>query len=280
MLTHPLLNVYITMTAHPTPDEGANAAPVEDPASQDSHELNRRAAIDAWKKSLRPGMRPAAAVSAAEVAPPPPPPPPPPPRKATTLDKMTYWLHGRKGFPVQRADGSPRPATDRSWLPRMRSDRYLLSNPDPGGFNNIRLAFENNVAMALLLGRTLVLPRKRSWYLLGHVQLGFEDFFDMADLNKLVPCISFDEYEKLLGSGAANKATLLKMQPLRHAFAYPSVEKVTEAYDPKVLKYGVADRTLIDSTATSTSFSTSFRAFLSSASPCTRCVLCSTWCPC
>ena len=100
-------------------------------------------------------------------------------RKATTLDKMTYWLHGRKGSPVQRADGSPRPEIDRSWLPRMRSDRYLISNPDPGGFNNIRLAFENNVAVALLLGRTLVLPPKRNWYLLGAVRLGFEDFFDM-----------------------------------------------------------------------------------------------------
>ena len=66
------------------------------------------------------------------------------------------------------------------------------------------------------------------------------------DLNELVPCISFESYEKLLGTGAANKAQLLKMQPLSQAFAYPNIEKVTEAYDPKVLKYGVADRTLID----------------------------------
>ena len=37
---------------------------------------------------------------------------------------------------------------------------------------------------------------------------------------------------------------------------------------------------LVGSMATSTSFWTIFRAFLSSAPPRTRCVLCSTWCPC
>ena len=39
-------------------------------------------------------------------------------------------------------------------------------------------------------------------------------------------------------------------------------------------------RTLADGTATSTSFWTNFRAFLSSAPTRTRYVLCSTWCPC
>lgn len=163
-----------------------------------------------------------------------------------TVNKMMYWLHGTPGFPIHGLHA--RPQVDRSWLPKIREDRYFLVNMDPGGFNNIRLAFEVNVAMALLLGRTMVLPAKKMWYLLGAVRLGVDDFFDMDDLGKLVPWITLEEYERRKGTGSAGKVPILKIEPLRNAFAYPNEDAVRRSYDPKILKYGLSDRTLIDAT--------------------------------
>jgi hypothetical protein len=40
---------------------------------------------------------------------------------------------------------------------------------DKGGFNNIRMAMETVVAMAIFMGRTIVLPPQQGMYLLGRV---------------------------------------------------------------------------------------------------------------
>ena len=90
-------------------------------------------------------------------------------------------------------------------------EKYITFEPDGGGFNNIRIAFEYVVLLAAVLGRTLVLPPATGWYLIDwgpmgpkkvkagstvreFVQTGhlseFSDFFDVEALSKLVPVLT------------------------------------------------------------------------------------------
>jgi hypothetical protein len=47
--------------------------------------------------------------------------------------------------------------------------KYLVFQPDLGGWNNIRMAAETAIMFAMASGRTLVLPPKLSFYLLDKV---------------------------------------------------------------------------------------------------------------
>ena len=44
--------------------------------------------------------------------------------------------------------------------------KYLTFQPDNGGFNNIRMAFETALVLSVAMGRTLVLPPKQQYPLL------------------------------------------------------------------------------------------------------------------
>ena len=75
-------------------------------------------------------------------------------------------------------------------------DRFLVFDPWPGGFNNIRMSFEIAAVLAMLLGRVLVLPPRSHFYLLeGESTLA--DFFDCADLG--LDTISFEAYCQQFG---------------------------------------------------------------------------------
>jgi len=81
--------------------------------------------------------------------------------------------------------------------------KYLTFEPDGGGWNNIRMAMESTIAMAVAMGRTLVMPPQKKMYLLGQNRGGqrhhfsFVDFFpiaEMADDNKAFEVMSMKEY--------------------------------------------------------------------------------------
>jgi len=63
---------------------------------------------------------------------------------------------------------------------------YMTFEPDEGGFNNIRMAYETVLALAHAMGRTLVLPPEQQMYLLQQDAqkrvFGFQDFFPMHQI--------------------------------------------------------------------------------------------------
>lgn len=68
--------------------------------------------------------------------------------------------------------------------------QYMTFEPDGGGWNNIRMAMETVVGLAIATGRTLVLPPEQRMYLLGQgrgkqkTDFSFMDFFPMQELAK------------------------------------------------------------------------------------------------
>ncbi len=88
------------------------------------------------------------------------------------------------------------------------SEQYLTFEPDGGGWNNIRMAMETVLAMAVAMGRTLVLPPEAGMYLLtksAHEKSGtqqqntfsFNHFFPMEKIHQEfhgLNIISMNEY--------------------------------------------------------------------------------------
>ena len=77
--------------------------------------------------------------------------------------------------------------------------RYLTFEPDPGGWNNIRMSMEIIFTLAATTGRTLVLPPKAPFYLLGtgpENARSFGSFYDVSKdaFQKEVEVISMEEF--------------------------------------------------------------------------------------
>jgi hypothetical protein len=72
--------------------------------------------------------------------------------------------------------------------PFYDSNKYMTFEPDPGGWNNIRMSMESVLAMAVAMGRTLVLPPKQGMYLLDKDehqkdnQFSFNDFYHLESI--------------------------------------------------------------------------------------------------
>jgi GDP-fucose protein O-fucosyltransferase len=117
---------------------------------------------------------------------------------ALTLDdtaEMVYWK--------DRSDASYDPAPPSTYT----SGGYLTFEPDGGGWNNIRMAMETIVALAIAMNRTLVLPPEQRMYLLGNdrgkqkTDFSFRDFFPMNNLQELrvITMQEFLEQHAMLG---------------------------------------------------------------------------------
>ncbi|KAL3920089.1 MAG: hypothetical protein SGILL_003436 [Bacillariaceae sp.] len=77
--------------------------------------------------------------------------------------------------------------------------RYLTFQPDPGGWNNVRMSMEIFFVMAAATGRTLVLPPKAPLYLLGigkENARSFASFYDISQeaFKKKVKVITMEEF--------------------------------------------------------------------------------------
>jgi len=109
--------------------------------------------------------------------------------------EMVYW----EDIPIDNKFISP--------LQKEGKKQYLTFESDHGGWNNIRMAMETVMTMAVAMGRTLVLPPEQHMYLLdkGSSQrsyFSFAHFFEMDLISQehtALEVISMDEFLKLEG---------------------------------------------------------------------------------
>lgn len=107
--------------------------------------------------------------------------------------EMVYW----EDIPSDARYVSPFKQKHRS------QRRYMTFEPDGGGWNNIRMAMETVVGLAIGMGRTLVLPPQKKMYLLGKQDskqkhhFDFDDFFPMRQMaaeNAAIDMITMQEF--------------------------------------------------------------------------------------
>lgn len=119
------------------------------------------------------------------------------PSSRDAVEEMVYW----RDIPADAEYVSPFQAPLNS---RKKEELYLTFEPDEGGWNNLRMSMETAVALAVSMGRTLVLPPKMHFYRLwdgggpDRNVIGFSDFFHfdsvVAEHAAGLKVISFEEF--------------------------------------------------------------------------------------
>jgi hypothetical protein len=94
------------------------------------------------------------------------------------VDDIVYWNDPQGSRDQQFI--SPFAESDES----SQAIRYFTFEPDPGGWNNIRMSMETIFVMAAAMGRTLVLPPKAPFYLLGAGESNARSFASFYDISK------------------------------------------------------------------------------------------------
>jgi len=115
--------------------------------------------------------------------------------KSETLQWLLFWRGERANSRSKGLEGGgAKPDSPK---------RYLTFNTDPGGFNNMRMAFEHYIDMALVSNRILVLPPREGWYLIDWGPLDSNDKNDKkwikGDFRSTYP--EFYDVDYLRGNG-------------------------------------------------------------------------------
>lgn len=123
---------------------------------------------------------------------------------------VRFW--NRRFSPADCYESPLRPKT-REKTP-YKDMKYVVFQPDGGGWNNIRMAAEVVIVFAHMTGRTLVLPPPAKLYLLNLNQKGVDNLStldDFFDLNKLKETLTIMTMKQFL-ENVANKG-LLGLKP-------------------------------------------------------------------
>jgi len=111
--------------------------------------------------------------------------------------------------------------------------KYLVFEPDRGGWNNIRMAAETAMIFAHASGRVLVMPPRMRMYLLDKDkhpednESTFSKFFDLSKLSESMTMISMEEFlETVAKPGLLNAPIPAKLTPKQLATVAPGSERL------------------------------------------------------
>ncbi len=123
--------------------------------------------------------------------------------------EITYW----RDIPADSLTTSPYQCAE-----QQQTKKYLTFEPDEGGWNNIRIALETVVAMAVVMGRVLVLPPSQEFPRMS-THLGYDDFYHLASIQselaslEVITFQDFLEREVVTGHILADPVTGKAIQP-------------------------------------------------------------------
>ena len=116
--------------------------------------------------------------------------------------------HGGPSDPSEMIYWNDIPSDSKYISPFYNEEKYITFEPDAGGFNNIRMAYETIFVLAHATGRTLVLPPEKQMYLLSKggskhkKDFTFNDFFHLDSIafeHAGINIITMEEFLKRKG---------------------------------------------------------------------------------
>eukprot|EP01012_Entosiphon_sulcatum_P018901 TRINITY_DN23711_c0_g1_i1.p1 TRINITY_DN23711_c0_g1~~TRINITY_DN23711_c0_g1_i1.p1 ORF type:complete len:800 (-),score=71.23 TRINITY_DN23711_c0_g1_i1:61-2460(-) len=96
--------------------------------------------------------------------------------------------------------------------PKQLEERFVTFEPWHGGFNNRRMSLELAFAIAFLSNRTLVLPPPAPLANLHWATAGFEDFFDINDMRRALPVLTYQQYRQRRPAAANSNFSLYPVE--------------------------------------------------------------------
>eukprot|EP00602_Paraphysomonas_sp_CaronLab_P002003 CAMPEP_0185023204 /NCGR_PEP_ID=MMETSP1103-20130426/5893_1 /TAXON_ID=36769 /ORGANISM="Paraphysomonas bandaiensis, Strain Caron Lab Isolate" /LENGTH=740 /DNA_ID=CAMNT_0027555681 /DNA_START=255 /DNA_END=2477 /DNA_ORIENTATION=+ len=164
-----------------------------------------------------------------------------------TCDMFPYVRYWKKTLKAEDCHRSP---LYRLKLENMsaspQGDRYVVFQPDLGGWNNIRMAAETAMVFAIATGRILVMPPEINFYLLDKNPHGFnkslfDKYLNLRKIVELVDMIPMREYiKRLVNSKFLNSTTDIDKfsRNGKHLWAFFEKSCYTRDYHPGRMYFG------------------------------------------
>jgi len=157
-----------------------------------------------------------------------------------TCDMYSYVRFWNKRFYPEDCYASPLTPPLKGKTP-YDQQKYVVFEPDYGGWNNIRMAAETVIMFAHATGRTLVLPPSMVFYLLNKNskaadnESAFSKFFDFRKIAEGLNIISMEDFiENVIKKQLFGPAPPPELGPKRRTILYTYVEKhaYSRAWEP------------------------------------------------
>jgi hypothetical protein len=132
--------------------------------------------------------------------------------------------------------------------------KYLTYTPWPGELNNTRMSFETSLVLAYLSGRCLVMPREYRRRGEPETEAGKfrplhpQECFELESLNRIVPVLSYEEYERSLAPGQRTERVDMILKPQTTVFCFPEIPPLGTPEAKRLRDFAVTRQQLMEIT--------------------------------